>query len=190
MRILWSSIKSRGSALGLVALAATFLGCAAKAVTVNGPAEAARPPTCDFEILTTAPPVGYREIGTVDITPGPFASGFRDLDDFKEDIRKDVCRLGGDAAVAHADVASFYTKASVMKRFATQPPPPAPTPVPVPVPNAVAKPPESHGCEFDTQCKADRICLEGKCQAPAPSAAPTAAPAATATTSAASAPTK
>src|SRR5688500_14583045 len=50
-------------------------------------------------------------------------------------------------------------------------------------PVAAKAPPEADGCNFDTQCKGERICVKGECvepaaagSAPAPAAAPAAAP--------------
>ena len=35
----------------------------------------------------------------------------------------------------------------------------------------------AHGCQFDTQCKGDRVCVKGEGVDPAPTTPPTAAPA-------------
>ena len=161
-------IKACGAVLVLGFLASGYLGCGSTEMTATGPAAAPRAETCDFEILTSTPLIGYREIGTVDVTPGPYGvNQFTSLSDFKAHIQPNVCKLGGDAAIASANGFGMYIKASVMKRVEVEAAPPAPAPV------AAAPKPVSHGCEFDSQCKGDRICVEGKCEAPTASAPPT-----------------
>jgi hypothetical protein len=155
-------------------LAVVVLGCGSTDMTATGPVQAPLPPTCDFEILTSTPLVGYREIGTVDVTPGGYGiNQFTSLSDFKDHIRENVCQLGGDAAIASANGLGWYIKASVLKRVAS-----APT---APVAAAEAATASKHGgCEFDTQCKGDRICVDGECEAPAKTPAPAQAAAASA----------
>jgi len=179
-------VKTYGWVLCLV-----FLGCGSTDVMATGAKVSPRPESCDFDVLTSLPMSGYREIGTIDVTPGGYgANQFTSLSDFKEHIREDVCQLGGDAAFASANGFGLYIKASVLQRVA----------VPAPRPSAVAaaEPPKSKpaGCEFDTQCKGDRICVDGKCVAPEPKASapaeatPVAPIAAPPTASAAAAPVK
>lgn len=66
---------------------------------------------------------------------------------------------------------------------------PAPTPAPV---SALTATPATGGCEYDTQCKGDRVCVDRQCVDPAPKpeagATAAAAPAASATPPAAPAP--
>jgi len=177
--------KVSKATVGLI-LAGSFLGCGATDVTANGPRQAPNEANCDFEIMTSSPLIGYKEIGTIDVTPGGYGDHvFQNLSDFKDHIRPNVCELGGDAALAFANGNGWYIKASVLKRVAAKPAASEPAPAPV----AVAAKRESHGCEFDSQCKGDRICVEGKCQSPAPSAAPAeSAPTAAVPAPAASAP--
>ena len=142
-----------------------FLGCGSTDVTATGPKAPPRPPTCDFEILTSLPMTGYHEIGTVDVSPGGYGvNQFTSLSDFKDHIRESVCKLGGDAAFASANGYGMYIKASVLKQVA------APPPAPVPVAAAEAPKSKPAGCEFDTQCKGDRVCIDGKCVSPEPKA--------------------
>jgi len=162
-------LEAHRSVLVLGLLAVGFLACGSTEMTATGPAAAPRAETCDFEILTSTPLIGYREIGTVDVTPGGYGvNQFTSLSDFKEHIQPNVCKLGGDAAIASANGYGMYIKATVLKRIEVETAPRTPAPAPV---AAVAKP-TAHGCEFDSQCKGDRICVEGKCQAPAASPAP------------------
>lgn len=145
-----------------------FLGCGSTEMIATGPAQAPRAANCDFEILTAAPLLGYREIGTVDVTPGGYGVNvFTDLKSFKDHIRENVCALGGDAALASANGYGMYIKATVLKRVANQ----------LSARSADATPAtraRHSGCEYDTQCKGARICVEGKCVAEATQAAPVA----------------
>ena len=75
------------------------------------------------------------------------------LDWFKEVIERDVCQAGGDAAVAMANGSGIYIKATILKSTGGAAAANAPT-------TAV-------GCQFDTQCKGDRICVKGECTDPA-----------------------
>ena len=76
-----------------------------------------------------------------------------------------MSQLGGDAAIASANGFGWYIKASVLKRVAS-----APTSA---VAAVAAAPAIRHGgCEFDTQCKGDRICVDGECEAPAETPSP------------------
>jgi len=181
MGFLRDSLKIPGCALGLGVFAVGFLACNSTTVTATGPAQSPRRLDCDFEILTSTPLLGYQEIGTVDVTSNDTIVGpIKNLSQFKDHIRPHVCQLGGDAAIARANGDGWYVNASVMKRVSSTSPA-APAPVPV----AVAANPESQGCAFDAQCKGDRICVEGKCQSPAPNAAPSeSAPAPTTVTTA------
>ncbi len=149
-----------------------FLGCVSTSATTTGAVQAPRALGCDFDILTAQPFHGYAEIGTIDVTRhGAFSMPTTDLTEFKKEIASDVCKLGGDAAIALANGDGGYLKATVLKRLAVEPAPAA-------VPVASAAPAKS-GCEFDTQCKGDRVCVAGQCQSPTPT---TAAPTSTAAT--------
>jgi hypothetical protein len=133
------------------------------------------------------PPEGYAEIAVVDV---PVQIASTDLSGLKEDIRSYVCQAGGDAAVAHANGYGQYIKATVLKRsqdatFGAERPGPADS---APDEFAGSKPkndgsgfvtgkaPVDDGrCHYDTQCKGERICVQGDCVDPAPKAAPPAA---------------
>jgi len=149
------------------------LGCGSTSMTATGEPQTAREANCSFDILTATPLLGYREVGTIDVSPGGYGVNvFRDLGDFKEHIAPNVCKLGGDAAIASANGYGMYIKATVLKRIeASAPAPSAPVTGP-----AMTEAPKKHGCEFDTQCKGDRICIDGHCEAPAAAATPSAAP--------------
>jgi hypothetical protein len=94
------------------------------------------------------------EVGTVDVHPGVWDSSYASsLDDFKKQIEPRVCEAGGDAAVALVNGGGGYVKATVLKSTGA----PAST-----QPTAATA-----GCQFDTQCKGDRVCVKGECVEPA-----------------------
>jgi hypothetical protein len=143
-----------------VALAG-LVACGSTNMTKTGPEYASRGESCSFDILTATPAQGFVEIGTVDVTPGLYGDKvFRELRDFKEEIHPQVCAAGGDAAIAIPNGYGAYIKATVLKRVAPPPDiagarrPAAPAPAP------------ASGCQFDTQCKGDRVCVKGECVAP------------------------
>jgi hypothetical protein len=152
-------------------------------MTPNGPPLRPLPENCDFRIFTTGPARGYEEVATIDVEPGPYASNMHvRLDKFKEQIRPYVCRAGGDAALAYANGAGAYIKATVLKSVAA---PPAAVAAAAPSPVVAA----DAACHADTQCKGARICVKGECvdppaAAPAAAAPVSAAPAATTPTAA------
>jgi hypothetical protein len=126
------------------------VGCPPITMTTTGPQQPSRGEHCDFQVLTTPPAGGFVEIGTIDVPPYPITK----LDDFKTHIEPFVCQAGGDAAVAYANGDGIYIKASVLKAKAG----------PVEAPQTAAG--QAGGCQFDTQCKADRICVKGECVDP------------------------
>lgn len=150
-------------------------------MTRTGPAQPARALGCEFEVFTTPPP-GFVEIGAVDVNPGGYGvNDFRDVAAFKAKIQPYVCQAGGDAAIAYANGFGMYIKATILKRDGSLPataavaealPPPLPPPSP---PQAQAAPPapapppaaDPGGCRYDTQCKGDRLCVQGSCVDPA-----------------------
>jgi hypothetical protein len=147
-------VKGYGWLLGLV-----VFGCGSTDMTATGPKQTPRARDCSFDILTSTPSNGYKEIGTVDVTPGGYGVNvFTNLREFKGHIRETVCRLGGDAAIAYANGYGMYIKATVLKRVRIK--------APSSVPSSEGR--KRGGCDFDSQCKGDRICVEGKCQAPEP----------------------
>lgn len=113
--------------------------------------------------MLTAPPAGdWSEVGTIDMQYG--GMGITDIARFKEKVQAQVCDAGGEVAVAFVNGQGVYIKAAVLKRVR-------------PSPASIAPPPAAAtGCQFDTQCKGDRICVDGKCVAPAPKANSTDAP--------------
>jgi hypothetical protein len=79
---------------------------------------------------------------------------------FKQQISSQVCSAGGEAAIAQSNGIGAYVKATVIKYVAA---PPLPQAVPP------AREAASAGCQYDTQCKGDRVCVQGACvSSPAP----------------------
>jgi hypothetical protein len=130
-------------------LTALLTACGSTTLTKSGPPVVPREPNCEFAIYTTEP-AGHAEVGSIDVTPGAYATNvYKNLEDFKEAIRPHVCAAGGDAAIAWANGYGMYIKATVLKETSQQPVPAKPT-----------------GCQYDSQCKGDRICEHGSCVSP------------------------
>jgi hypothetical protein len=113
--------RSRSAA----ALGAIFVltACTATRLTATGPGAPAEGGPCSFELLTVPPGGGYVEVGVVETQLGDYGSNaFSTLSDFKKEIAADVCRAGGDAAVAHANDAGIYIRATILKSTAKRPP--------------------------------------------------------------------
>lgn len=145
-----------------------------KMTTTTGNKYEPREPTCAFKLVTTLPEGKWEEIAIIDVNPGGYGHNvFRELEDFQEEIRPKVCEAGGDIALATANGYGMWIKATVLKKG--EPTAPADAPAPVePAASAVAQAPPAApiGCGYDTQCKGDRICVEGACVDPKPAPPP------------------
>jgi hypothetical protein len=131
--------KSLAAPVAIVALAA----CTSTHLTAAPAASPGAP--CAFQILTAPPSGRYVEVGVVDAHLGDYGSNaFSTLADFKKEIAPYVCRAGGDMAVALANDAGIYIRATVLK---SQP---------------------EAGCQLDTQCKGARVCVRSECVDPPP----------------------
>ncbi|HVU04087.1 MAG TPA: hypothetical protein VHE30_20155 [Polyangiaceae bacterium] len=157
------------STAGLTVLAALLgvLGCGgAMKTTLTGPPHPAHSANCDFPVMLTAPEAGYVEIAAIDLqmssAPG---ANCTDLAQLKEKIQPEVCRVGGDAVVAIPNGYGVYMKASVLKAVAETATPPTPSSSIAPSAPAPSSP-SSTGCQYDTQCKGDRICVQSSCVDP------------------------
>jgi hypothetical protein len=133
----------------------SVVGCASTTMTVTGPQQPSRGEHCDFRVLTAPPAAGFVEIATID-APASGIGASTKLDDFKTHIEPYVCQAGGDAAVAWPNGLGIYVKATVLKakEAAAEGQPPGPSSGQV------------GGCQFDTQCKGDRVCVKGECADP------------------------
>jgi hypothetical protein len=97
--------------------------CAPTRLTATGPSAPPQDGPCSFELLTVPPSGAYVEVGVVETQLGNYGSNaFSTLSDFKKEIAADVCRAGGDAAVAHANDAGIYVRATILKSTAKRPP--------------------------------------------------------------------
>lgn len=152
-----------------VATASMLIGCGTTNLTTTGPAQEPRPNECEFDIYTTLPE-HHVEVGTLDVEPGGYGHNvYTKLDEFKNHIRPYVCRAGGDAALALANGYGMYVKATILKRN-LRPKESSPEPEETFPPSLNASSPDktgtAGGCSYDTQCKGDRVCVEGKCVDP------------------------
>jgi hypothetical protein len=129
----------------LVAAACCISGCVQTELTRTGPKQTPRDENCAFRIFTSVPSSGFVEIGTIDVSP---IDATRSLSELKEQIQAYVCQAGGDAAVAITNGAGSYIKATVLKRSKAE--------------VTLA------GCQYDAQCKGERVCVKGECVDPAP----------------------
>jgi hypothetical protein len=104
------------AALGAIVF---LTACATTRVTATGPSAPAQDGPCSFKILTIPPSGSYSEIGVVNAQLGDYGSNeFATLSDFKKEIAAYVCRAGGDVAVAHANDAGIYIRATILKSTA------------------------------------------------------------------------
>jgi uncharacterized protein YceK len=131
----------------LPVLVAVWLSACAPVLTRTGPTSPPRGQTCDFQLLTTVPSRPYVELGVVDLPMDALgANMITNLADFKAKIAPQVCEAGGDVALTTANTYGMYLKATILK--------------------FTAEPPAAQGCQYDTQCKGDRVCRAGACTDP------------------------
>ena len=139
--------------------ALSLIACGATSVTMTGPTVPPRGDHCKFRVLTTTPAAPFDEIGVIDVQPGAYgADVYRDLSEFKEHIEPYVCQAGGDAAIALANGYGMYIKATIIKVHGASPSRTVPPP-PLPASSL-------GGCQYDTQCKGERVCRDGECADP------------------------
>lgn len=156
----------------LAGVCLSALGCVASSrYTQTGPAQVPKGDGCPVQVLTTTPAEAYVELGVIDVT----AYAPTNVEGFKKMATPYVCKAGGDAVIAFANGNGYYIKGTVLKSAADSGPA-----APQPPPPVVVAPPVAGeaggGCQFDTQCKGDRICVDGKCvqpSAPPPAAGAT-----------------
>lgn len=165
-----------GMGCGLGALLGVACSPSTVASTTGAP-QSPREAGCDFQVLTVLPE-GYAEIGVIDFKPSIWTNSsewnYTELADVKKAIGADVCRAGGDAALAMANGTGQYAKVTILKRQSA-----APRAQPVVVTSAQPSSPPANvapttdlGCHYDTQCKGDRVCNAGQCVEPAPALTP------------------
>jgi hypothetical protein len=150
--------------LGLLCACVSLAACGSTTMLTTGAKQPPRPQGCDFQVLTGVPASGYSELGTIDVQPGGWGSNvYTHLDGFKEKIQPYVCEAGGDAALAVANGYGMYIKATILKRTGAAAPAADPSHA------------DAAGCQFDTQCKGERVCVKGECVDPAKKVAPSSA---------------
>ena len=164
-----------GVALGLLAACDPFLR-----VTTIGAPRAPRESGCQFLVLT-APTAGYVEIGSIEFRGG--LERYTDLAELESAIRGEMCRAGADAALPWTNQEHEYIKVTMLERTSVAPPSVATSAAPNAAPNAATNAATSVatnaassarsepasgdlGCHYDTQCKGDRVCSDGKCAPP------------------------
>jgi hypothetical protein len=100
-----------------IVLLAALAGCVPLSYTYtpspNKPL-AAQPANCSFEVLTSAPPEGYEEVGVLDHYNGKAP---RDIDTFRSAVREQVCRTGGNAVIAIPNDKGLLTKGTIIKKL-------------------------------------------------------------------------
>jgi hypothetical protein len=181
-----SVVSWPGAALLLFAVG--LIGCKATTMTPEQTPYASRVENCEFDVFS-ATPAGYAEIASIEAR-GPDVSD--NLGEFKYRIQLFVCYAGGEAVAARLSENGKYERAAVLKRMdeaaaaaapgsSAAPAPAAPAAVtpaavaPAPAKPGAAVPPPGTGCQYDTQCKGERICVKSECVAPPPAAPPAAA---------------
>jgi hypothetical protein len=129
------------SKLALAIAALALVGCE-PVLTQTGPILKPLKPDCPVRIFSVAPSAPFTELATI--------SGVASLRSPEQDqLRPYVCKIGGNAAIIRWCEDGFCG-ATVIKL--NQPEPGSE--------EAVA------GCQYDTQCKGDRICVAGRCNDP------------------------
>jgi len=124
-------------------LACEFFACG-PSFTQTGPKLPPRADDCEFQVLT-ATPKDFTELGVFEIP------GYKNytVAALHHDIQEDVCRAGADAVI-WIDGASNVTVVKL-----------AP-----PAARGDSSGGSAVGCQFDNQCKGDRVCVKGECVAP------------------------
>jgi hypothetical protein len=162
----WSTASMLNQSLTALGAIALLAACGPTGLSATGASAPSAGEPCAFQILTAPPSGGYVEVGVVNAQVGDFGSNaFSTLADFRKKIAPDVCRVGGDMAVVHANDSGIYIRATILKSAPATAPAAPPTALAAP-PTAPAAPPTAPGCQFDMQCKGDRLCVRGECADP------------------------
>jgi hypothetical protein len=105
-----------GPALSLV------LACASPKFTPNSSIRAdAKPDDCKFEVLSLPPAQPVDELGIIDFEGGTTTrTGHRfgvpeTAAELRETVASEVCRVGGDAVLAHVNGVGQYIRATVLR---------------------------------------------------------------------------
>jgi hypothetical protein len=96
----------------LLCLVLAAAGCSAyryeRSTSITAPP---KPANCSFDILASRPDRPYDELGVLD----PQRAALGDQASFREAIRADVCRAGGDAVVAEVSSQGYYVSGTVIR---------------------------------------------------------------------------
>jgi hypothetical protein len=130
------------SRLAVAALALVLAGCEPM-FTQTGPILKPLKPNCPVRILTVAPSAPFTELATISGLVGSYRYPDRDR------LQSYVCQAGGNAAIIRW-CEDGICWATIIKL--NQP--------------EVGSEEAAAGCQYDTQCKGDRLCVEGRCTDP------------------------
>ena len=99
---------------GLAVFLVCVCGCAASypmTVSTDKPLTA-KPPTCQFQVVAMPPQSGYEEIATLRLG----AISTDNPDTFKDAVRADVCRVGGDLVVEEINGHGAIVRGAVLRK--------------------------------------------------------------------------
>jgi hypothetical protein len=107
MRTFWLSL--------VVAASATSCAVSYKMTVTSATPGPAKAPTCDFQVLNLVPSgEAYEEIATLTPTDARAATPER----FKQAVREDVCRVGGDVVITQINGDGWYVRGTVLRKRA------------------------------------------------------------------------
>jgi hypothetical protein len=72
-----------------------------------------RDAACDFAVVSTPPGPGYQEIGLLDAPSGSCLEGAQN---FKQAVRAEVCKAGGDAVMTEISGFGCYKRGTVFRK--------------------------------------------------------------------------
>jgi hypothetical protein len=99
-------------------LAVFTIGCLPSyKLTASSASTVAKPPTCEFRVVNLPPGQEFEEIATLTSEDG-FDT---DPAKFKERVRADVCRVGGDVVFTEINAKGWYVRGTVLRRVAGAP---------------------------------------------------------------------
>jgi hypothetical protein len=114
-RLILSLLTLLATMVALVACGRPPIAYMATPTTATPPP--AHSPGCEFAVTATVP-AGYIEVGTLTFGSRTLSSyrASRDPVEFKEAVRADVCRMGGDVVVTQVDAQGTIVRAAVLQR--------------------------------------------------------------------------
>lgn len=97
--------------LGVVSLSACFSASFPLTVSTNKPLTP-KPPGCEFMVVGSMPQGNYEEIATVRSA----GKGCDDPEEFREAVRADVCKVGGDLVVTEVNGYGDFVRGTVLRK--------------------------------------------------------------------------